>query len=91
MKQLLVVVVVGSALALLTGCPSHDHKGKTGEHTHMATDTFVSPHDPVCGKTVDMTIGNITEVTETKSYFFCSSECRLKFRATPEKYSRRNQ
>ena len=80
-----------AALAFLTGCPGYGHKGNTSGHSHMATDSFVSPHDPVCGRTVDMTTREFTEVTATRSYSFCSSECREKFRAAPGDYSKRNR
>jgi Cu+-exporting ATPase len=43
-------------------------------------------HDPVCGMTVDPARAQATVEHAGKTYYFCSSSCAVRFRASPEKY-----
>jgi len=52
----------------------------------MASSVFEET-DPVCGKKVDTSLVVPFVVSyEGEKYYFCSSECRDKFEANPEKY-----
>lgn len=42
--------------------------------------------DPVCGMTVDPTIGKPTATHNGRLFHFCSNGCRTKFEASPESY-----
>ena len=65
----------------------HLEKDKHKKHHDMALDSYVRPEDSVCGKTIDMTIGqNMMEVSGTGYYFFCSQECLEQFKAAPRQY-----
>jgi uncharacterized protein len=43
--------------------------------------------DPVCGMTVDRDAGKRTSVYQGHTYYFCSSSCKAKFDAEPERYT----
>lgn len=42
--------------------------------------------DPVCGKELQPSTAASTTEKEGKTLYFCSSECRTKFDAEPDKY-----
>lgn len=42
--------------------------------------------DPVCGMQIDSAQAAATEVFQRQSYYFCSASCHDKFRASPERY-----
>jgi YHS domain-containing protein len=42
--------------------------------------------DPVCGKELQPSTAASSVDKEGKTFYFCSSECRSKFDAAPEKY-----
>ena len=42
--------------------------------------------DPVCGMTVDPTIGKPTYDFEGETYYFCNPRCAARFEAEPDKY-----
>jgi Cu+-exporting ATPase len=42
--------------------------------------------DPVCGKDLQPTSAAGSAVREGKTFYFCSSDCKVKFEAEPEKY-----
>lgn len=42
--------------------------------------------DPVCGKELQPTTAATSEVREGKTFYFCSSDCKAKFDADPERY-----
>jgi len=43
--------------------------------------------DPVCGMEIDPKTAAGTEAYKGKTYHFCSSDCRNKFKAEPGKYA----
>lgn len=56
----------------------------TGDGESHAAKTEVL--DPVCGKTVDPKSAKRRYTYEDRKYFFCSKDCRKKFKADPEGY-----
>lgn len=81
------------ALMMSFGCGSHvmghghdhgteDHSGS--EHGSSAADHAI---DPVCGKPVSAAEGK-SSVYQGLPYYFCSSACRDKFEASPDRYVR---
>ena len=59
-----------------------DHDHMTGSLDARADKTV----DPVCGMFVDPQKARGTADYAGKDYFFCSSGCAQKFRASPEQY-----
>jgi Cu+-exporting ATPase len=53
-------------------------------HTHPADAETAA--DPVCGMTVKTAGAEHTAVRETRMWYFCSSRCREKFVAEPQRY-----
>jgi Cu+-exporting ATPase len=65
-----------------------EHGGQTKQHTH-GNDALPSARaetDPVCGMAVDSETTPHQAVHQGQAYFFCSSGCRSKFAAGPERY-----
>ncbi len=62
------------------GDHTHDH----ANHRHAAPETVVT--DPVCGMKVDPATSKHRHDYKGKTWHFCSSGCRTKFAADPEKY-----
>lgn len=44
-------------------------------------------HDPVCGMTVDPASSTEKSTYESKTYHFCSTDCKRRFDAEPGKYA----
>ena len=44
--------------------------------------------DPVCGMSVDEKTAAATSTYGGKTYYFCAQECKEKFDAHPEKYTK---
>ncbi|MDI1326529.1 MAG: heavy metal translocating P-type ATPase [Brevundimonas sp.] len=66
--------------------PSHSHPDRhAGCSTHPA-DSGAKAVDPVCGMTVDPATTAHRAAHEGQDYFFCSSGCRTKFVAEPDRY-----
>jgi YHS domain-containing protein len=42
--------------------------------------------DPVCGMKIDETKAPAQTMYQGKTYYFCSTQCRDSFNATPTKY-----
>src|SRR5215813_6673434 len=61
---------------------SHDHAHHG--HAHAAPERDVL--DPVCGMTVDPHTTPHRHPHQGHPYYFCSSGCRTKFAADPQKY-----
>jgi Cu+-exporting ATPase len=59
---------------------SHDH------HAHAGPQAGVGALDPVCGMTVDPHTTPHRHSHHGRPYYFCSSGCRTKFAADPDKY-----
>ncbi len=55
----------------------------TANPEHITTDTAI---DPVCGMTVDTTIGKPRHVHDAKTYHFCGQHCCDRFSADPEHF-----
>jgi len=47
-------------------------------------------HDPVCGMEIKETIKAEATVYKGKSYYFCSSLCKVQFEQDPEKYIKKD-
>jgi Cu+-exporting ATPase len=60
------------------------HGGKSGHDAHGAAAEMV--RDPVCGMTVDPHTAKHRHDHLGHTYYFCSSGCRAKFAADPDKY-----
>jgi len=50
--------------------------------------TAMQVTDPVCGMTIDSSKAAATEVVKGQTYYFCSTSCRDKFRADPDRYAK---
>ena len=44
--------------------------------------------DPVCGMSVDEKIAAAQSTYAGKTYYFCAKECKTRFDANPEKYTK---
>jgi P-type Cu+ transporter len=47
-------------------------------------------HDPVCGMEIKETIKAEATVYKGKSYYFCSTLCKIQFEQNPEKYVKKS-
>lgn len=47
--------------------------------------------DPVCNMTIDSEQAAGREVWRGQTYYFCSKSCQEKFRAAPERYTRKTE
>ncbi len=47
--------------------------------------------DPGCGMQIDSTKAAATETIGGATYYFCSPSCRDKFRASPDRYLKKNE
>jgi Cu+-exporting ATPase len=66
-----------------------DSKGHHSHHDHGSGDVDVLEplvRDPVCGMTIDPSAGKPTAEHAGRVFHFCSSGCKAKFEAEPEKY-----
>lgn len=65
-----------------------EHSGPIGSGAHKSITISNVPltKDPVCGMNVDPVKASAQETHAGKTYYFCCSHCREKFRAEPEKY-----
>lgn len=82
------------ALMMRFGCGSHvmghghDHGAEDRSRSEDANSTAASQAiDPVCGKTVSVGEGKST-LYQGQPYYFCSSACRDRFEASPDRYAR---
>ena len=66
----------------------HDHvQGDEHGHEHPAPVASTADlKDPVCGMTVD-TAKALSSVHAGQTYYFCSTTCRDRFVASPEKFT----
>lgn len=44
--------------------------------------------DPVCGMQIDSAKAAASEAVQGRTYYFCSTSCRDKFRANPDGYAK---
>ena len=82
------------ALMMRFGCGSHvmghGHGHGSEDHSdseHGGSTAAGQAIDPVCGKTVSTGEGK-SAVYAGRPYYFCSSACREKFEADPDRYVR---
>jgi Cu+-exporting ATPase len=47
--------------------------------------------DPVCGMSVDENSAPAKADHQGKTYYFCSTDCKMKFQREPQKYARQPQ
>ena len=47
--------------------------------------------DPVCGMSVDENTAPAKATYQGQTYYFCSTDCKMKFEREPEKYLREQQ
>lgn len=47
--------------------------------------------DPVCGMPIDCVKAAATEVLQGQTYYFCSVSCRARFRASPDRYVKKER
>lgn len=47
---------------------------------------IIGGKDPVCGKELQPTTAAATASRDAKTFYFCSTDCKNKFEAEPEKY-----
>ncbi len=81
-------VAAAAALAVGGGCGSgHDHSSH--DHGGAAAKAGEKVKDPVCGMTIDKSASKAHEEYKGGHYYFCSSECQAKFKADPEKYTKK--
>jgi YHS domain-containing protein len=59
--------------------------GAPGHGTHADDRALAEDTDPVCGMTVK-TDSSTSSVFGGRSYYFCSTDCRDKFEASPAQY-----
>jgi Cu+-exporting ATPase len=45
--------------------------------------------DPVCGMAIESEKDAVREAWQGQTYYFCSKSCQEKFRAAPDRYSRK--
>ena len=45
--------------------------------------------DPVCGMTIESEKSAAREVWQGQTYYFCSKSCQEKFRAAPDRYTKK--
>ncbi len=47
--------------------------------------------DPVCGMSVDENAAPAKSDYQGRTYYFCSTECKMKFDKEPQKYTKEQQ
>ena len=77
------------AVLLAAGCTYKKERDEEGNKTYsVQPGVETKAKDPVCGMQCDPKTALRAE-HEGKTYYFCSEECRNKFKAAPESFVRR--
>lgn len=69
------------------GCGAHMAGGHGHHGGHERGNHDPAQKDPVCGMEVSADNAKAATVHRGKTYYFCSTSCRDKFEAAPDKYS----
>lgn len=82
-----VALALVAALAVLAGCSSSTPKPSSHDHsTDKPSPQAGTAKDPVCGMFVGKSPGKVHEDYKGGHYYFCSPDCRAKFKAAPDSY-----
>lgn len=47
--------------------------------------------DPVCGMQIDSAKAAVNETVQGQTYYFCSDSCHDRFRASPDRYLKKEE
>ena len=71
--------------------PSDGHRGSPAARLHPRVEEVYMETDVVCGMKVEPTKAPAQSQYQGRMYYFCSTDCKAKFDASPEQYAKTSE